>query len=196
MNTIEKRAGTQNRGSPRQRGFTLLEIVVVLGVIAILVAILVPTVLKYLSDSQRSRAEADVRTINAAINSLIKDTGRFPGDKLGKGKKFLVGPGNLAGGATWAVAADSEELRLHLLENNPGGTPYPSSGRFQWRGAYIQADGLVEDPWGNAYEINADSLVGGNTNPTWVISAGPDGLFQTAPTDTALSGDDIGVRIK
>ncbi len=179
------------------RGFTLVETIVVLGVIFVLAGILVPTVLKYIGDAQRSRAESDVRQINAAINSLIKDTGRFPGDFVASASiDFLVGPGTLAG-TGWATSANNEPLEDHLLTNTPGSTTdYPATGRFKWNGSYLQAQGLEEDPWGNAYEVNVDTLVGGDIQPTWVISPGPDGVFQTQPASTDLSSDDIGVRIK
>ncbi|NIO11969.1 MAG: hypothetical protein GTO40_29655, partial [Deltaproteobacteria bacterium] len=71
---------------------------------------------------------------------------------------------------------------------------YRTTGRRKFKGPYVQA--INEDPWGNAYQINATTLVGGNTSPTWIISAGPNGTFDTAPTATAIAGDDMGVRLK
>ncbi len=179
----------------KNHGFTLIEVIVILAVISILVAILTPTVLKYIAEAQDNRAREDVKIINAMLNDLIKDTGKFPGSKLGSGKLFLVSPGTLVtSGTTWATSANDELLSNHLIVNSPGGTAYPTSGKRRYKGPYLQ--GLDEDPWGNAYEINAEFLVGGNTSVTWVISAGPDGIFQTATTDTVLSGDDVGIRIK
>lgn len=184
------------------KGFTLIEIIVILAVISILVAILTPTVLKYIDEARDDRARGDVNNINAMINDLIKDTGKFPGDKLDTtptANTFLCGPGNVGlGGQTWGTTANCEDLANHLVTNSPGTTAtsddYPSSGKFRWKGPYIT--NLSEDPWGNAYQINADTLKGGNTSVTWVISAGPDATFQTSTTATSLSGDDIGVRIK
>ncbi len=183
-------------------GFTLVEIIVILAVISILVAILTPTVLKYISEAQSDRAQKDVTMINAMINDLIKDTGQYPGAKLDTtptANTFLCGPGNVGlAGQTWGTAANCETLANHLAINSPGTAAttddYPSTGKFRWKGPYIT--NLSEDPWGNGYQINASTLVGGNTSVTWVISAGPDGTFQTSVTSTSLSGDDVGVRIK
>jgi len=183
-------------------GFTLIEIIVILAVISILVAILTPTVLKYISEAQTDRALKDVTTINAMINDLIKDTGQYPGAKLDTtpvANTFLCGPGNVGlAGQTWGTTANCETLANHLTVNTPGTAAttddYPSTGKFKWEGPYLT--NLSEDPWGNAYQINASVLVGGNTSVTWVISAGPDATFQTSVTSTTLSGDDIGVRIK
>ncbi len=182
------------------QGFTLVEVIVILAVVSILVAIVTPTVLKYIAEAQQSRAEEDVRSLSLVINDLIKDTGQYPGSKLPTLKTFLCGPGTPASGS-WGDATNCGDLTLHLISNNPNEDATPSStgdyrttGRRKYKGPYLQT--LNEDPWGNSYQINAISLIGGNTSPTWVISAGPDGAFQTTTTSISLAGDDLGVRIK
>ena len=191
-----------SRFSPK--GFTLIELIVILAVISILVAILTPTVLKYIEEAQLTRAQEDTRIIQTMVNDLIKDTGQYPGNMLfGAARLFICGPGTQPSAGTVWCSATGPNFRLlsnHLIINDPdeSGTTttadYRSSGKFRWKGPYIQ--GLNEDPWGNAYAINASTLVGGNTLPTWVISAGPDGSFNTATTATTLAGDDVGVRVK
>lgn len=182
------------------KAFTLVEIIVILAVVSILVAIVTPTVLKYIAEAQQSRAEEDVRSISLVLNDLIKDTGQYPGSKLPPTKTFLCGPGTQLGGS-WGDGTTCGNLTLHLVDNDPnedatiGGTgDYRTTGRRKFKGPYVQA--INEDPWGNAYQINASTLVGGNTTPTWIISAGPNGTFETAPTATAIAGDDMGVRLK
>lgn len=181
-------------------GFTLVEVIVILAVISILVAILTPTVLKYIDEARSNRAQEDVKNVSAMLNDLIKDTGKFPGNNLDTGNTFLCGPGTVGlSGQTWGDATTCEDLANHLITNSPGAAAttddYPSgSGKFRWKGPYLT--NLSEDPWGNAYQINASTLVGGNTSVTWVMSAGPDGSFQTTTASTTLSSDDIGVRIK
>jgi type II secretory pathway pseudopilin PulG len=198
-----KRQRQSRRCKPSSEGFTLIEIIVILAVISILVAILTPTVLKYIDEARISRAEEDVKTINAMFNDLIKDTGEYPGNKLPVGKPYICGSGTQpSAGIVWCTAANSSSLSNHLFTNDPDedGTPneasddYRASGKFRWKGPYLQANN--PDPWGNAYALDASTLVGGNTSPTWIVSAGPDGIFQTSPADTSLSGDDIGSRIK
>ena len=202
MNSEQIPAGKPNgvleRIEPNSKGFTLVEIIVILAVISILVAILTPTVLKYIDEARGDRAGADVKNINAMINDLIKDTGQYPGAKLESGNTFLCSSTGTVGQAGWGTTVTCESLDNHLVVNSPGTTAtsddYPSSGKFRWKGPYIT--NLSEDPWGNGYQINASTLVGGNTSVTWVISAGPDGTFQTSTSATSLSGDDVGVRIK
>lgn len=186
------------------KAFTLVEVIVILAVISILVAIVTPTVLKYIAEAQQSRAEEDVRSISLVINDLIKDTGQYPGSKLPVVNTvqttFLCSTGTKLG-TPWGDDAKCADLTKHLVENDPGqdgtvgGTgDYRTTGRRKYKGPYVQV--INEDPWGNAYQINAASLVGGNASPTWIISAGPNGTFDTVPTATAIAGDDMGVRLK
>ena len=187
------------------KAFTLVEIIVILAVVSILVAIVTPTVLKYIAEAQESRAEEDVRNLSVVINDLIKDTGQYPGSKLpvvgGTQTTFLCGPGTKPTAGPWGVGTTCADITMHIVENDPSqdGTAgstgdYRTTGRRKFKGPYVQV--LNEDPWGNAYQINATTLVGGNTSPTWVISAGPNGIFDTTPADTAITSDDMGVRLK
>ncbi len=85
------------------KAFTLVEVIVILAVVSILVAIVTPTVLKYIAEAQQSRAEEDVRNISVVLNDLIKDTGQYPGSKLpivgGVQTTFLCSPGTNLGGS-------------------------------------------------------------------------------------------------
>lgn len=184
------------------KGFTLIEIIVILAVISILVAVITPTVLKYISEAQETKVASDVAVISSALNDLIKDTGQFPGNKKPASKTFLCGPGTKLGGS-WGDDTTCGDLSLHLVVNNPNedATPdsppgdYRTTGKKKkYKGPYVPV--VEEESYGNAVQVNVSTLVGGNTSPTWVISAGVDGVFQTVPGDTTLSGDDIGVRIK
>ncbi|HEV8342311.1 MAG TPA: type II secretion system protein GspG [Candidatus Binatia bacterium] len=211
-----KQVTTNGVSRLRSGGFTLIEIIVILAVISVLVAFLTPSVLKYIADAQSARAQSDIKTLQAVVNDLIKDTGQYPGAMMPATKTFLCGPGNIAtAGATgWAasatpcttgsgVFASPNSLANHLVSNDPseegtvgGAGDYRTTGNFRWKGPYAQ--GVNTDPWGNAYEINVTTLVGGNTSPTWIISAGPNGTFETATTATSIAStsDDIGLRIK
>lgn len=211
---MNPKESTVQTSPPKCKGFTLIEIIVILAVISVLVAFLTPSVLKYVADAQTSRAQSDINTLQAVINDLIKDTGQFPGAMTAL--NFICGPGNTAtpGATGWAANTaactagtgifTNSSLANHLVANDPnesGATTAadyraPATGLFRWRGPYAQSINM--DPWGNSYEINVSTLVGGNNNPTWIISAGPDGTFQTATTAVTLAAgsDDIGVRIK
>lgn len=214
------------RRTCRERGFTLIEIVVVLAVIGLMAAILTPLIRTYVEDARRSRAEGDIQQIAAAIVRLAKDVDHSPAYTDGKKTagaatiEVLCGPGNLptrAGGVTgWTgipatstpcgTATGRDTLQNHLIVNQPGGsnaTPYATGhqGRV-WRGPYLEK--ITEDSYGNAYVVNilnapADSS--GSDRVVWVCSAGPDGVISTpgdslAASGPAVQGDDVCLRLK
>src|ERR1700739_3969063 len=99
----------------KSKGFTLIELAVVLAIIAVLAAILTPMVTGYLDQARVARAQADTRTIADSIKLYQRDTGRWPvyataGDypnTIG-GNKALIGGANGSnppnGSAPWGVS--------------------------------------------------------------------------------------------
>jgi len=62
----------------RERGFTLLEILVVLTILALLATIATPRVLKYIQSSRVQTARVQVQAIETALELFHADVGRFP----------------------------------------------------------------------------------------------------------------------
>ncbi|MHB8895194.1 MAG: prepilin-type N-terminal cleavage/methylation domain-containing protein [Candidatus Geothermincolia bacterium] len=63
----------------RQKGFTLIELMIVILIIAILVAIAVPVFLSARANAQRRTCQANLRTIDGAINTYSADyEGLYP----------------------------------------------------------------------------------------------------------------------
>jgi general secretion pathway protein G len=62
----------------RQSGFTLIEIMVVVVVIALLGAIIAPTIFNKVQQAQDTRIAQDVRTIESALKFYRLDNYRFP----------------------------------------------------------------------------------------------------------------------
>src|SRR5690242_15861806 len=62
----------------KSKGFTLIELAVVLAIIAVLAAVLTPMVAGYVDQARIARAQADVRTIADAVKLYQRDTGRWP----------------------------------------------------------------------------------------------------------------------
>jgi prepilin-type N-terminal cleavage/methylation domain-containing protein len=196
----------------KAKGFTLIELAVVLAIIAILAAILTPMVTNYLEQARVARAQADVRTIADAVKLYHRDTGRYPvydsaaayGTDTVSKAVFATSSGNTAtdatGGSSWqlgsAVATTSLEL---YLNNNYSGVVGSSFPKTSFNGPYIAT--IDSDPWANKYYLTAGNLSKGSTNHAFVISAGPDGTLQTSrdvATSANLSagGDDIIAIIK
>lgn len=199
-----------------ERGFTLVEVIVVLSVVLLLTGIAVPMLSSYLEDGRRAKAEAEIKVIAASVSSMYKDVGTYPA-KNGSGTAnqiYVLFTGSTMPTtnpfvaahqwATWGMsAARGDLLDNHLTLNTPqgqSGAAYPTTGSNAWRGPYF-AGSTPLDPWGRPYVI--DVIAGHSTNATnykrlWVMSAGPNGRIdttQTATSTTDLGGDDIGVLI-
>jgi len=61
-----------------RRGFTLVELVVVMAIILILAAILLPIVANRIEDARISRLAAEYRTIKTAVTMYYADTALLP----------------------------------------------------------------------------------------------------------------------
>lgn len=70
------------RFSNNRRGFTLVEIMIVVAIIALLAAIAVPGFLRARKRSQASKILNDLRMIDGAVDQYAIETGRKTGDTV------------------------------------------------------------------------------------------------------------------
>ena len=69
--------------SNRRRGFTLMELLVVLAIIGILAAIATGVYISRVDDARITRARADIQTIEAALDIFRLDNFRYPTSQEG-----------------------------------------------------------------------------------------------------------------
>jgi prepilin-type N-terminal cleavage/methylation domain-containing protein len=189
----------------KSKGFTLIELAVVLAIIAVLAAVLTPMVTGYLDQARTARAQADVRTIADAVKLYNRDTGRYPiyasaanytSGTTGAIREIGTSTGTApTAGSGWVLsgttlASTSLELYMNNDYTGVGSAGFPKAA---FRGPYI---GTVDsDPWGHQYLLNATNLAG-STNHAYVLSAGPNGTVETTrdvatTTTITAGGDDI-----
>ena len=69
---------TDKRKLRRDDGFTLLELLVVLAIMALLAAVIGPQVLKYLGSSRTQTAKVQIQNVTSALELFRLDVGRYP----------------------------------------------------------------------------------------------------------------------
>jgi general secretion pathway protein G len=119
-------------------GFTMIELVVVIAVIAILAGITTVVVNQVLDDARRSRAASEVKVLGEAILNVYKDTTIWP----------LSNPMNTVD--LWNNPQNG------LFRTNTGAVHahYPARA---WKGPYLNK--LVTlDPWGTSYHYRANTV--------------------------------------
>jgi general secretion pathway protein G len=67
----------------RRRGFTLLEIMVVVFIIGLLATLVAPKVMGRADEARRTKAVADMKSIEQALNLYRLDTGGYPTTEQG-----------------------------------------------------------------------------------------------------------------
>jgi len=201
---------TQNEKD--SRGFTLLELVVVLAVIAILAAILTPMINGYVDRARNSAAISDMKNIAAGVTQFNTDmkfwpiyTADFGGNSFGSNIYDQIstsggGDAAIGSGVTgWVYADLSDATKTGTVDsilNNDFYTAF--SNRPKYRGPYLQ---LGSDPWGTKYYVTTGNLKPGSNKHAYVLSAGPNQTIDTnrdqlTTTNLTVGGDDLIIQIK
>lgn len=127
-----------NRTFTNNSGFTLIEILVVMAIIAMLAVLVAPNLFNQRAGAMRDAATAEISTLSAALDMYRLDIGRYPDSLDGLMR-------NDSDRATW----NGPYLRGSELPNDPWDNPY------------------VYEPDGNSftlYSLGADGAEGGEGN--------------------------------
>jgi len=191
----------------RNRGFTLIEVIVVAAIIAILAGILVPMIFNQIDEAKKTRAAADAKSIANAVMLFRKDTGKWPYFQPGDCSQTyttIQGGGTTAplDNPTGAWGLSTNDISMDLILNLSGIQPPVAQTCYNDKAkSYLPS--VTADPWGNQYVVNAANFAD-VTKPVWAISAGPNGCIDTSINSQTLNdavstcgpADDIGVRIQ
>ena len=106
----------------RQSGFSLVELLVVLGIIVVLVAILLPALRRAREDALRVKCANNLRQIGMGLELYHQAHKRLPGGNADMvvyiGLDLAPGDPDPVGTTAYAIASpDSADLRAALLEN-------------------------------------------------------------------------------
>lgn len=115
-NRFRRHRHSTNALNKHDDGFTLLELLVVLGIIALLATIATPQVLRYLGKARTETARAQISAIGTALELYALDNGGFPSVESG-----LAG---LISAPTGASRWSGPYLKNIKDLNDPWGHPY------------------------------------------------------------------------
>jgi len=119
MRHSETQTGSARRRLSRrraQRGFTLVEMLVVITIIGLIMSLVGPRVLNYLSESKVKAARIQIQSFASALDLFYLDAGRYPSSS--EGLVALVKPA--AGLAAW----NGPYQKGGAVPNDPWGKPY------------------------------------------------------------------------
>ncbi len=135
------------------RGFTLVELLIVMAIVAILAGVAIPTYGKYI---RRSQAISQVSSLKDALKALAIDTNNWPA-----GMEPFVCPKNLIPSQNGGEYLDLTADDIGIFNNNGSVFTLPD-----WQGPYLPAyyldsSGKFLDPWGTPYFMDYDYQING-----------------------------------
>lgn len=77
------RRRAHERGVPRARGFTLIEIMVVVIIIGLLAAVIVPQIMSRVDEARVTKAKSDIQSLETALTMFRLDNSKYPTTEQG-----------------------------------------------------------------------------------------------------------------
>jgi len=130
-----------------ERGFTLVELLVVVAIVAILAAVLIPQLLPYTQNARVSQAMGDLASMKSVIESYAANEGKGQYPKAGTP-------------STWNGGALTSGMDVSVVLQSKG---------INWTGA----NGGMMDPWERPYRYTVFTDTNGNIWGYKIESAGP-----------------------
>ncbi|GGP27573.1 type II secretion system major pseudopilin GspG [Silvimonas amylolytica] len=111
-------AASRRAAGAAQRGFTLIEILVVITILAILGALIVPKIMDRPNDARVVAAKQDIRSVIQALKLYKLDNGRYPTTEQGL-KALVEKPSATPAPTNWKTGG-----YLEKLPKDPWGNDY------------------------------------------------------------------------
>jgi general secretion pathway protein G len=146
MNTHHKKTSSS--------GFTLIELLIVITIIAILASLVLAVAGSVQNKGARSRTEAEIAALGAALESYKADKGDYPNNSVANNSAALVTNLMPSSGKVYF------EFKTKSLTNNNFLDPFGSSYNYRYPGLPNQSGTNNYDLW---------STAGGSTvTNTWI----------------------------
>jgi len=112
----DSKTSVARRARARQDGFTLVELLVVLAILGLIVALVTPQVLKYLSKARTDTARIEIQTLGQALDLYRLDMHHYPSQQEGLAALIEPPPG--------AEEWNGPYLKQKKMPLDPWGRPY------------------------------------------------------------------------
>ncbi len=157
----------------RRNGFSMLELIIVIGIISILATLITPLAVNYITQQRYNACNEELQVL----------------------KKAIVGDASLVEGGTrssFGFVGDLGSFPRNLSEliANPGPPDTYPTYQLQgnvwagWRGPYVSE---IKDPWGNDYQLYTN----------WVGKQGTQyAKIESGGSDPASTSDDVSIIIR
>ncbi len=162
-----------------KKGFTLVEIIVVIAVITILAALIIPVMYRSTEQKKYERAASDLEAIYKAIFGDGENDFGYHGDM-----------GNIPPDLRCLAVPSSDSCDRPSPQEWPSG----SGVIIGWKGPYyspakVDSNGYFLDPWGNPYQMTP---LTGSSLQWQLASAGPDGQIDwSIPQGQGVNQDNL-----
>lgn len=110
------RSGRRLSSRRGERGFTLIEILVVITIIGLIMALVAPRVLNYLSEAKIKAARIQIESLSSTLDLYYLDIGRYPSTSEGLAA-LVQRPAGIEG---WS----GPYLKGGFVPSDPWGHPY------------------------------------------------------------------------
>jgi general secretion pathway protein G len=151
MITIARLQPSNLRSARRDRegGFTLVEMLVVITIIGLIMALVGPRVLNYLSESKVKAARIQIESFSSALDLFYLDNGRYPSSSEGL-PALVQRPAN---SSSW----NGPYLKTGSVPSDPWGRPYIYRSPADHAPYEIASYGSSGQPGNTAAEIKSTS---------------------------------------
>jgi len=102
----------------RSRGFTLVELMVVIAIIGFLAVVILPQFIKQIGKGQRAAAQVQIKAFEDALEMYYADVHSYPSTE--QGLQALIAPISSGDGGAW----NGPYLKKTIIPNDPWGRPY------------------------------------------------------------------------
>jgi len=137
-----------------RRGFTLIELMIVIVIVGILATLLIPRIMERPEEARRVKAKMDIRTIESALKLYKIDSGEYPTTEQGL-QALINKPDTAPVPMKWR---DGGYLDGNAVPKDPWGNPYNYTSPTQDGKDYeITSYGRTGQPGGTGRDAEISS---------------------------------------